>query len=118
MTTPQIIITLNPQGDLTAELPGLNGSRRKLPLGSNAKSQEAIANALEVLRDISRIEINSEATINNFNRLLSEMQNKVKQATAAANAISSLLDADNTLGDILLRILQGQHHKALAQWLL
>ena len=41
MATPQVIVTLSPQGDLIAELPGLNGSRRQVPLRTNEETVES-----------------------------------------------------------------------------
>lgn len=110
MTTPQIILTLSSQGELVAELPGLNGSRRKLNLNTNKKSDEAIANASQILRDISNIEVDtiSITTANKAEDLLNQLTNKIDAAREAANNIANLISEDNTICDILLRILQAQ----------
>src|SRR5438552_516027 len=96
---PQVLITLGAGGRLQAELPGLNGSRRKVPLTGNDKSQEAIAIALEVLRDIAAIQPDETAliTATKAQSLLSELQSKVNAANDAANLISHILKQDNIL---------------------
>lgn len=85
MTIPQLIISLSPQGELITELPSLNGSRRKINLKINQTSLNSIETAIEILRQIGSI-----------------------PATNAANDLSTLLKTDNTLTDILLRILENQ----------
>ncbi len=110
MSTPQLIISFSPQGELVTELPGLNGSRRKINLKINQKSNLAIAFATQVLREISQIggEVIGITDATKASELLSSLQNKIKTAADAANQISHLLDEDNTLSDILIRILSGQ----------
>ncbi len=110
MTTPQIIISLSPQGELVTELPGLNGSRRKINLKVDQKSDYAINLAIQTLREITNIEADTTGITNatKASELLNSLQNKIKAASEAASALSSLLGDDNTLSDIILRILNSQ----------
>ena len=50
--TPQLILTLTPQGDLVAELPAANGARRQVPDSS-----------LETIRRILTAQLRAETTI-------------------------------------------------------
>ena len=50
MSTPQIIISLSPQGELVTELPGLNGSRRKINLKQENTFTLIVENAIECLK--------------------------------------------------------------------
>ncbi len=108
MQTPQIIISLSPQGELVTELPGLNGSRRKINLHVKQQSQLAIENAIETLRNISKIETDSVTEIGKANELLNQLQNRIKTATEAANILSSVLSENNTTCDIIFQILNKQ----------
>lgn len=107
---PQLIISLSPQGELICELPGLNGSRRKINLEANKTSNAAIANASKALREISNLEAQTTGITDatKANDLLNLLQGKIHAAADAANQISNLQNQDNTICDILLRILQGQ----------
>ena len=114
MATPQIIITLSASGQPVIELPGLNGSRRKINLEPKSSSIVAIGIALEVLKDISEIKIDD--TIDGSIRtnaakavdLLNQLQGKINRANEAANGLTSTLNSDNTFSDIILRILEAQ----------
>jgi hypothetical protein len=108
--TPQLIISLSPQGELVAELPGLNGARRKINLNANKQSNSAISFASQTLRDISNLQANTTGITDatKASELLNLLQNKMQTCSDAANQISNLEDQDNTVCDILLRILQGQ----------
>jgi hypothetical protein len=110
MTTPQIIISLSPQGELVTELPGLNGSRRKINLKVDQKSDYAIGNAIQTLRKITNLEADTTGITNatKASELLSSLQGMIKEAAQAASTLSSLLGDDNTLSDIILRILNSQ----------
>ncbi len=107
---PQLIISLSPSGDLVAELPGLNGARRKINLVANQQSNSAISFASQVLRDISNLSASTTGITDatKASDLLNLLQNKMKSAADAANQISNLENQDNTICDILLRILNGQ----------
>lgn len=91
MSVPQLILTLNSSGNPVIELPGLNGSRRKIELEPKHESITAIGNAIEVLRQVANLD--------------PELQSR---ANEAANNLNTILISDNTFSDIIIRILEAQ----------
>lgn len=128
MATPQVIVTLSPQGNLVAELPGLNGSRRKIELSSPARSDytQALANSiqtLEAIRDLS--ELNQAASdrrakahetskpedillAHQAEEIARSASLKAQNLNSCIAALSSLIDKNETACGVLYRILDAQ----------
>lgn len=129
MSVPQIIVTLANNGDLIAELPGNNGSRRKLELTTPQNFSNTISNtilALQAVRDLSELNIlaseASQKAANSKEKDKTELTRKARIARDRANlaahlagdinqtinSLENLLKKDETIVGILSRILQNQ----------
>jgi len=125
MTTPQLIISLSPQGELVTELPGLNGSRRKINLQEPSNTSLGIENAIELIEAL----LNLNELQSNYNFLASKTthlgskEEKAKQLTLtklqtaeikiseAAKTISNLntiLSLNDTTVGIIYKLLNNQ----------
>lgn len=109
-SSPQIIVSLSNQGELVTELPGLNGSRRKINLKQSETSKPAIAYALSVLNDISNLNLDIEGTsaVAKAAATLNHLQSKIQAARDAFNQLSNIINNDNTTCDVILRILEAR----------
>jgi len=126
MPVPQITITLNPQGDLIGELPGLNGSRHKIPLNPPPNFTKIIGDTIQTLtaiRDQHNLNIEATETTEIFkkhntseNKLIAQRASEkaqtanllVQNLPATIAALTSILDKDATLNETLTRILTAQ----------
>jgi hypothetical protein len=127
--SPQLIISLNASGNLIAELPGINGSRRKVDLVSPQDFTYTISNAilaLQAVRDLDELntiasDAAQKAESAKQNQKL-ELTRRAKVARDAANiaaqrigdlnqnitSLENLLKKDETTTGMLHRILSAQ----------
>lgn len=126
MPVPQVIVTLSPSGDLIAELPGINGSRRKVDLISPNSFVEILSNTiltLQAIRDKQDLDIEASKAAKEAEKSYNEKTvRKARIARDAANMASlrlttlneniskleTILAKDETTIGVLYKILNAQ----------
>ena len=125
MANPQIIISLSPSGNLITELPGLNGSRRKIELQKESEFALSVENAIELIKSFIKIdELQSE-----YNSLASKTTHvgskeekeklraeerlktarlKIENASLVIASLQNILSNNDTTTGIIHKILENQ----------
>jgi hypothetical protein len=123
--TPQLIISLSPQGELVAELPGLNGARRKVELQKESQFALACENAIECIKAFqSYQELENEYNFlagktthvgskEEKEKLMAETKLnaaklKLQSANSTIAALQNVLSQNDTTTGIISQILEGQ----------
>ena len=101
MATPQLILTLDAGGKLAAELPGTNGSRRKVELAPKQSDTAAIiASAIDVLKVIIRAKEDGAGD-----------PTEPEELRKIAASLTGILNKDETLTGVISHILNKQVQK-------
>jgi hypothetical protein len=123
--TPQLIISLSPQGELVAELPGLNGARRKVELQKESQFALACENAIECIKAFQAYqELENEYNFlagktthvgskEEKEKLLAETKLnaaklKLQSANSTIASLQNVLSQNDTTTGIISKILEGQ----------